>query len=109
LLLFWEHNVFQTDVVVAAIEGDNGGKVDDALGEHQRADAQLPDTILYLETGKLPEEVTRARELVVGQDLFILETGVLYRVQPDKPFASYCPPRIDSSCVKRSMGDCLQD
>ena len=83
-LLSQGHSGTQTDVVVAAMEGDGGARQEGTLKEHQRADSQLQDIILYLETGRLPEEERRARELVVSQDLFVVEDGVLYRVQPDK-------------------------
>ena len=80
------------EVVIAAIE--NADEPELTLGERQQADPMLQDIILYHESGKLPVEETRARELVLGRDLFALQDGVLYRVQPDKTLR-IVPPTND--------------
>ena len=62
----------QTCSLVAAMEAqrhDESGEEcgEDMLADRQRADPHLRDTILYLETGDLPSENRRARELVLGR------------------------------------------
>ena len=78
--------------MVAAMENDS--RAEKTLGERQRTDAELQDIIIYHETGELPEEEKRARELVLSRDLFVLEDKVLYRVQPDKTLR-IIPPTED--------------
>jgi hypothetical protein len=86
--------VNQTDAAVAAISVNGGEEWEALLGERQRQDAEVHDIILYLETGRLPEEDKRARELVVSCDLFVIEVSVLYRVQPATTL-SIIPPSGD--------------
>ena len=56
----------------------------DTLGQRQRRDPQLADIISYWETGDLPQEEKRARELVLTSPLFTIVDGTLYRIEPDK-------------------------
>ena len=103
-LLASNHSVAEDEVVVAAMENDR--RAEKTLGERQRTDAELQDIIIYHETGELPEEEKRARELVLSRDLFVLEDKVLYRVQPDKTLR-IIPPTEDSS--RKYMVECLRD
>ena len=54
----------------------------DSLGERQRQDPQLMDIIAYLETGELPQDDRRARELILSRSQFELLEGSLYRINP---------------------------
>lgn len=69
-------------------EGEESG---DLLSKRQRADPDLKDTILYLETGKQPTDDQRARELVLGKSQFTLRDCTLYRVESDKTLRIVLP------------------
>ena len=63
----------------------------DSLGERQRQDPQLMDIIAYLETGELPQDDRRARELILSRSQFELLEGSLYRINPDKTLRVITP------------------
>ena len=90
----------QTNAVVAAVstralsveEGEES--VEESLSQRQRQDPQLADIINYLETGDLPQEDKRARELTLSRSFFTLLEGILYRIEPDKTLR-LVPPTTD--------------
>ena len=53
------------------------------LSTEQRGDSDLSEIILYLETGVLPEDDSRARTLVLSSSQCVVEDDVLYRVEKD--------------------------
>ena len=75
---------------------------EDILADRQRADPHLRDTILYLETGDLPSENRRARELVLGRAQFTLSDRVLYRIEADKTLR-IIPPEADRQKLFREV------
>ena len=54
------------------------------LSRRQREDPHLRQIITYLESGDLPDEEKRAREIVLGASQFTLDDEVLYKFNPDK-------------------------
>ena len=97
----------QTCSLVAAMEAqrhDESGEEcgEDILADRQRADPHLRDIILYLETGDLPSENRRARELVVGRAQFTLSDCVLYRIEADKTLR-IIPPEVDRQKLFREV------
>ena len=91
----------QVQPLVAAVReeppeaAEDGEKSDTGtLGHRQRRDPQLADVINYWETGKLPQEEKRARELVLTSPMFTMLDGTLYRIEPDK-FKKIVPPTSD--------------
>lgn len=90
----------QAHSVVAAVQIPNtqagGGEEceSDSLSKRQREDPYLKEIITYLETGDLPTEEKRARELVLGSSQFTLNDRILYRVEADKSLR-IIPPATD--------------
>ena len=54
------------------------------LSERQWGDPDLRQVLEYLETGKLPSDQKRARELVLSRQQYVVVDGVLYYVAGDK-------------------------
>ena len=95
-----QHDVGETQVqpLVAAVReeppeaAEDGEKSDTGtLGHRQRRDPELLDVINYWETGELPQEEKRARELVLTSNML---DGTLYRIEPDKS-KNIVPPTSD--------------
>lgn len=63
-----------------AEEVEHGTVEHNTLSTQQRDDPGLKDLIWYLETGELPGESKRARELVLGKSRFTLCDKVLYKI-----------------------------
>ena len=63
-----------------------------ALSAAQREDSDLSEIIVYLETGVLPEDESRARTLVLSSSQYVIEDDVLYRVEKDSTLR-IIPPR----------------
>ena len=78
----------EVEGVIAAL--DPGMESDQSM--EQREDAGLADIILYLETGVLPEEESRARILVLSTSQYVIEDDVLYRVETDSTL-TVVPPQ----------------
>ena len=89
-------------VVLAALRAEekpaNSG--DDCLEDRQRGDLELAQVITYLETGVLPEDHKRARELALSRSQYTLVDGVLYRVENDKTLR-IIPPRNDREKISK--------
>ena len=64
------------------------------MGVRQRGDPDLCQVIQYLETGDLPADQKRARELVLSGPQYLLVEGVLYFVEHDKTLR-LVPPTED--------------
>ena len=98
-----QDDVGQTQVqpLVAAVReeppeaAEDGEESDtDTLSQRQRRDPELADIIIYWETGELPQEEKRARELVLTSPLFTVLDGTLYRIELDKS-KKIVPPTSD--------------
>ena len=61
------------------------------LEEWQRGDPWLRQVIAYLETGALPSDESKARELAVSGQQYVLLEGVLYHMER----ARVIPPECD--------------
>jgi len=70
-----------TSPVIAAIATN---KVELILAERQRRDPYLMSLIAYLEDDVLPSDDRMAHELILGRSQYVLNDGVLYRVESDK-------------------------
>ena len=64
----------------------------DILSKRQSTDPELKEMMMYLDTGELPDDDKRAREIVLGKSQFTLRDGVLYRVESDKSLRVIPPP-----------------
>ena len=53
------------------------------LGKLQQEDDELKEIIEFLETGILPEDMMRAKIILLGQAQYSLEEGALYKVELD--------------------------
>lgn len=73
---------------------ESGEEFGDLLSKRQRADPDLREIMVYLETGDLPSDDKRARELVLGKFQFTLCDHALYRVEDDKSLR-IVPPTTD--------------
>ena len=73
----------------ATPQGGEGG-----LEARQREDSELGEIIRYLETGALPVDEKRARELVLSRQQYLLLEGVLYWVAKDNTL-KVIPPESD--------------
>ena len=84
------------ETLVAAVEStqDPAKSRGCNLGERQRGDPWLQEVIAYLETGALPADESKARELAVSGQLYVLLEGVLYHVERDKTLR-VIPPECD--------------
>ena len=76
-------------VVVAAVLGEEtteelAAEAELDVKSRQRQDPVLAQIISYLESGVLPEDEGKARELVLMKDLYELREGILYDVEKDK-------------------------
>ena len=83
-------------VVIAALQEAlqpaKGG--DSSIGERQCADQELAPIFQYLETGNLPEDKRRAREIALTHSQFEILDGVLYHLESDKTLR-LIPPTSD--------------
>ena len=73
--------------IIAAIQEDSAtakGGEEASLGQKQRADPELVEIMQYLETGVLPADEKKARELALTKSQYLLQDGVLYRVEKDQ-------------------------
>ena len=89
----------QTCKLIAALEANppakgGGGSTQEPLGKRQFTDPDLREMMVYLDTGKLPDDNQRAREIVLGKPQYTLRDGVLYRIELDKSLR-IIPPRAD--------------
>ena len=71
--------------IVAAVRKDGeaakGGDRDgDSFSQKQRSDPELLEIATYLESGELPQDPARARELTLTKSHFLLKDGVLYHI-----------------------------
>ena len=87
-------------VEIAAIDvsEETNGIDDPALGapeptlqDLQREDSDLREVIDFLETGILPQEENRAREISLTQSQYQLIDGVLHHLEPDKTLRVVLP------------------
>ena len=87
----------QAQPLVAAVVDESStvaeGSDQDTLSHRQCQDPQLADIILYHESGELPQDEKRARELVLMSSSYTVLDGVLYRVEPDKTL-KIIPPAV---------------
>ena len=72
--------------LVAAIESPQqpSKSGESGLGARQRGDLGLRQVMEYLESGALPSDQKRAKELVLSKQQYLLLDGVLYFVEKDK-------------------------
>ena len=86
----------QKETLVTALEStqDPAKSRECNLGERQRGDPWLQQVIAYLETGALPTDESKARELAVSGQQYVLLEGVLYHVERDKTLR-VIPPECD--------------
>ena len=56
---------------------------DDSLKERQRKDPELLQVILYLESGVLPADDKRAREIALTHSQYEIVDSILYHVEKD--------------------------
>ena len=84
------------ETLVAAVEStqDPAKSGEGNLGERQCGDPWLQQVIAYLETGALPTDESKARELAVFGQQYVLLEGVLYHVERDKTL-EVIPPECD--------------
>ena len=68
------------------------------LATLQREDPQLMEVITFLETGVLPAEEKSARSLVLSQSQYVIEDGILYRVEADSTLR-VIPPTTQRNCL----------
>ena len=54
------------------------------LGRQQRQDPELKEIMLFVETGELPKDDSRARKLSLQGSMFVIVDSVLYKVDPKK-------------------------
>jgi hypothetical protein len=82
--------------VVAAVRipQDKSKSGEGSLGVRQQADPELKLVLDYLETGALPSEVRRARELVLSRQQYVVLEGVLHYAEKDKSLR-VIPPQGD--------------
>ena len=84
------------ETLVAAVEStqDPAKSGECNLGEWLRGDPWLRQVIAYLETGVLPSDGSKARELAVYRQQYVLLEGFLYDVERDKTLR-VIPPECD--------------
>ena len=89
-VLFWK------DTLVAAVEStqDPAKSGECNLEERQHGDPWLWQVIAYLQTGALPSDESKARELAVFGQQYVLLEGVLYHAERDKTLR-VIPPECD--------------
>ena len=80
-------------VAVVGVSDYHEGEQDreGTLANRQRMDPYLREVNFYLDNGVLPEDETRARELVLGRSQYEILDGVLYRVEADKSLKIVVP------------------
>ena len=61
------------------------------LKERQAKDPELIAVIQYLETGELPAEEKKAKEIILGKARYTLIDGILYHVGMDKSLQIVLP------------------
>ena len=84
------------ETLVAAVEStqDPAKSGECNLEERQHGDPWLRQVITYLQTGALPSDKSKARELAVFGQQYVLLKGVLYHVERDKTLR-VIPPECD--------------
>ena len=93
--------------IVSAVTVDNDtgpGASTTSLATLQREDPHLKIIITYLETGVLPEDENSARNLVLSESQYLLEDGILYRVQSDSTLRVIPPQKMREQLFKEVHG-----
>ena len=100
----------QTCPLIATLEaeqcarrGEESVLEHDVLSKRQSTDPELKEMMMHLDTGELPDDDRRAREIVLGKSQFTLRDGVLYRVESDKSLR-VIPPTDDLSDCRVVFG-----
>ena len=70
------------------------------LPQRQREDNALASIITYLETGQLPQETKKARELALTSSQYLMQDNILYHVSKDKSL-QIIPPTPDREALFR--------
>ena len=77
---------------------------EDDLPLLQREDKALKEIIVFLETGVLPENEKQARQIVLSQTRYTLESGVLYRVEDNGTLRVIPPEKLREGLFQAAHG-----
>lgn len=95
------------------MEGQSAKGGDSSLGERQRKDPELLHIIQYLESGVLPEDERRAREIALTHSQYSIVDQVLYYIERDKTLrvipATSDRKRIFDEAHSETLGGHLRD
>lgn len=78
------------------------------IGREQRKDSKLLEMISYLESGNLPEEDKRAREIVIRAEQFTILNDILYLVDAKRrqPERSVVPEQLKTIFLEQAHYIC---
>ncbi len=77
---------------------------DSTLPELQRKDPTLAEIITYLETGHLPPDERRARELVLSRSQYEVLDAILYHIEQDKTLRVIPPTSKREGLIEEAHG-----